>query len=80
MEDMLQLDWNYPQQPDEQPAFFDEMVEKFALHRLGYISVDYDNAFNKVVDMFSSWDRCSGALLGLNWNVKFTRQRRLCPE
>lgn len=59
MEDMLQLDWNYPQQPDEQPAFFDEMVEKFALHRLGYIQMDYDEAFNKLVGLFSQCDRCS---------------------
>lgn len=70
MEDMLQLDWNYPQQPDEQPAFFDEMVEKFALHRLGYISVDYDNAFNKVVDMFSSWDRCSEGIARIKLECK----------
>ena len=62
VEDMLQLDWNYPRERKEQSDFYKEMIEKFALHRLGYISVDYDNAFDKVIRMFSNWDRCSEGL------------------
>lgn len=59
VEDMLRLDWDCPQQPEEQKAFFTEMYEKFALHRLGYIHMDYDEAFNKLVGLFSQCDRCS---------------------
>ena len=58
-EDMMQLDWDYPQRDSERQFFFMDMVKKLALHRLGYISVDYDDAFYKVVRMFSEWDRCS---------------------
>ena len=59
IEDMMQLDWDYPQRDSERQFFFMDMVKKLALHRLGYISVDYDDAFYKVVRMFSEWDRCS---------------------
>ena len=70
IEDMMQLDWDYPQRESEQQFFFMDMVKKFALHRLGYISVDYDNAFNKVVDMFSSWDRCSEGIARIKLECK----------
>lgn len=59
VEDMMQLDWNYPERDSEREFFFMDMVKKFALYRLGYISVDYDDALYKVVKMFSEWDRCS---------------------
>ena len=59
IEDMMQLDWDYPQRDSERQFFFMDMVKKLALHRLGYISVDYDDVFYKVVRMFSEWDRCS---------------------
>ena len=44
IEDMMQLDWDYPQRESEQHFFFMDMFKKFALHKLGYISLDYDNA------------------------------------
>lgn len=59
IEDMMQLDWDYPQRDSEQHFFFMDMFKKFALHRLGYISLDYDNALYKVVTLFAEWDRCS---------------------
>ena len=59
IEDMMQLDWDYPQRESEQHFFFMDMFKKFALHRLGYISLDYDNALYKVVTLFAEWDRCS---------------------
>lgn len=59
LEDMMQLDWDYPQRESEQYFFFMDMFKKFALHRLGYISLDYDNALYKVVTLFAEWDRCS---------------------
>ena len=59
IEDMMQLDWDYPKRESEQHFFFMDMFKKFALHRLGYISLDYDNALYKVVTLFAEWDRCS---------------------
>ena len=59
IEDMMQLDWDYPQRESEQHFFFMDMFKKFALHRLGYISLDYDNALYNVVTLFAEWDRCS---------------------
>ena len=59
IEDMMQLDWDYPERESEQHFFFMDMFKKFALHRLGYISLDYDNALYKVVTLFTEWDRCS---------------------
>lgn len=59
IEDMMQLDWDYPQRESEQQFFFMDMFKKFALHKLGYISLDYDNALYKVVTLFAEWDRCS---------------------
>ena len=59
IEDMMQLDWDYPQLEREQHFFFMDMFKKFALHRLGYISLDYDDALYKVVTLFAEWDRCS---------------------
>ena len=59
IEDMMQLDWDYPQRESEQHFFFMDMFKKFALHKLGYISLDYDNALYKVVTLFAEWDRCS---------------------
>ena len=59
VEDMMQLDWDYPERDSERQFFFMDMVKKFALHRLGYISLDYDDALYRVVKMFSEWDRCS---------------------
>ena len=59
IEDMMQLDWDYPQGESEQHFFFMDMFKKFALHRLGYISLDYDDALYKVVTLFAEWDRCS---------------------
>ena len=59
IEDMMQLDWDYPQRESEQHFFFMDMFKKFALHRLGYISLDYDDALYKVVTLFAEWDRCS---------------------
>ena len=59
IEDMMQLDWDYPQRESEQHFFFMDMFKKIALHKLGYISLDYDNALYKVVTLFAEWDRCS---------------------
>ena len=59
IEDMMQLDWDYPERESEQHFFFMDMFKKFALHRLGYISLDYDDALYKVVALFAEWDRCS---------------------
>ena len=59
IEDMMQLDWDYPKRESEQHFFFMDMFKKLALHRLGYISLDYDNALYKVVTLFAEWDRCS---------------------
>ena len=59
IEDMMQLDWDYPQGESEQHFFFMDMFKKFALHRLGYISLDYDDALYKVVTLFAECDRCS---------------------
>ncbi len=59
IEDMMQLDWDYPERESEQHFFFMDMFKKFALHRLGYISLDYDDALYKVVTLFAEWDRCS---------------------
>ena len=36
-----------------------DMFKKIALHKLGYMSLDYDNALYKVVTLFAEWDRCS---------------------
>ena len=46
------------------------MVKKFALHRLGYISVDYDEALYKVVKMFSDRDRCSEGIARIKLECK----------
>ena len=70
IEDMMQLDWDYPQRECEQQFFFMDMVKKFALHRLGYISVDYDEALYKVVKMFSDWDRCSEGIARIKLECK----------
>lgn len=70
IEDMMQLDWDYPQRESEQQFFFMDMVKKFALHRLGYISVDYDEALYKVVKMFSDWDRCSEGIARIKLECK----------
>ena len=71
IEDMIQLDWDYPQRESEQQFFFMDMVKKFALHRLGYISVvDYDEALYKVVKMFSDWDRCSEGIARIKLECK----------
>ena len=59
IEDMMQLDWDYPQRESEQHFFFMDMFKKIALHKLGYMSLDYDNALYKVVTLFAEWDRCS---------------------
>ena len=59
IEDMMQLDWDYPKRESEQHFFFMDMFKKFALHKLGYISLDYDDALYKVVTLFAEWDRCS---------------------
>lgn len=59
IEDMMQLDWDYPERESEQHFFFMDMFKKFALHRLGYISLDYDDALYKVVTLFAECDRCS---------------------
>ena len=59
IQDMMQMDWDYPHRESEQHFFFMDMFKKFALHRLGYISLDYDNALYKVVTLFAEWDRCS---------------------
>ena len=59
IEDMMQLDWDYPQRESEQQFFFMDMFKKIALHKLGYMSLDYDNALYKVVTLFAEWDRCS---------------------
>ena len=70
IEDMMQLDWDYPQRESEQQFFFMDMVKKFALHRLGYISVDYDEALYKVVKMFSDWDRRSEGIARIKLECK----------
>lgn len=71
IEDMMQLDWDYPQRESEQQFFFMDMVKKFALHRLGYISVvDYDETLYKVVKMFSDWDRCSEGIARIKLECK----------
>lgn len=70
IEDMMQLDWDYPQRECEQHFFFMDMFKKFALHRLGYISLDYDNALYKVVTLFAEWDRCSEGIARIKVECK----------
>ena len=70
IEDMMQLDWDYPQRESEQHFFFMDMFKKFALHRLGYISLDYDNALYKVVTLFAEWDRCSEGIARIKVECK----------
>ena len=70
IEDMMQLDWDYPQRENEQHFFFMDMFKKFALHRLGYISLDYDNALYKVVTLFAEWDRCSEGIARIKVECK----------
>ena len=70
IEDMMQLDWNYPQRESEQHFFFMDMFKKFALHKLGYISLDYDNALYKVVTLFAEWDRCSEGIARIKVECK----------
>ena len=70
IEDMMQLDWDYPQGESEQHFFFMDMFKKFALHRLGYISLDYDNALYKVVTLFAEWDRCSEGIARIKVECK----------
>ena len=70
IEDMMQLDWDYPQRESEQHFFFMDMFKKFALHRLGYISLDYDNALYKVVTLFAEWDRCSEGIAQIKVEYK----------
>ena len=70
IEDMMQLDWDYPQRESEQHFFFMDMFKKFALHRLGYISLDDDNALYKVVTLFSEWDRCSEGIARIKVECK----------
>jgi hypothetical protein len=70
IEDMMQLDWDYPRGESEQHFFFMDMFKKFALHRLGYISLDYDNALYKVVTLFAEWDRCSEGIARIKVECK----------
>ena len=70
LEDMMQLDWDYPQRESEQHFFFMDMFKKFALHRLGYISLDYDDALYKVVTLFAEWDRCSEGIARIKVECK----------
>lgn len=70
IEDMMQLDWDYPQRESEQHFFFMDMFKKFALHRLGYISLDYNNALYKVVTLFAEWDRCSEGIARIKVECK----------
>ena len=70
IEDMMQLDWDYPQGESEQHFFFMDMFKKFALHRLGYISLDYDDALYKVVTLFAEWDRCSEGIARIKVECK----------
>lgn len=70
IEDMMQLDWDYPRRESEQHFFFMDMFKKFALHRLGYISLDYDNALYKVVTLFAEWDRCSEGIARIKVECK----------
>ena len=70
IEDMMQLDWDYPQRESEQHFFFMDMFKKFALHKLGYISLDYDNALYKVVTLFAEWDRCSEGIARIKVECK----------
>ena len=70
IEDMMQLDWDYPQLEREQHFFFMDMFKKFALHRLGYISLDYDDALYKVVTLFAEWDRCSEGIARIKVECK----------
>ena len=70
IEDMMQLDWDYPKRESEQHFFFMDMFKKFALHRLGYISLDYDNALYKVVTLFAEWDRCSEGIARIKVECK----------
>ena len=70
IEDMMQLDWDYPQGESEQYFFFMDMFKKFALHRLGYISLDYDDALYKVVTLFAEWDRCSEGIARIKVECK----------
>lgn len=70
IEDMMQLDWDYPQRESEQHFFFMDMFKKFALHRLGYISLDYDDALYKVVTLFAEWDRCSEGIARIKVECK----------
>jgi hypothetical protein len=70
IEDMMQLDWDYPERESEQHFFFMDMFKKFALHRLGYISLDYDNALYKVVTLFAEWDRCSEGIARIKVECK----------
>lgn len=70
IEDMMQLDWDYPQGESERHFFFMDMFKKFALHRLGYISLDYDDALYKVVTLFAEWDRCSEGIARIKVECK----------
>ena len=70
IEDMMQLDWDYPQRESEQHFFFMDMFKKFALHRLGYISLDYDDALYKVVTLFAEWDRCGESIARIKVECK----------
>ena len=70
IEDMMQLDWDYPKRESEQHFFFMDMFKKFALHRLGYISLDYDDALYKVVTLFAEWDRCSEGIARIKVECK----------
>ena len=70
IEDMMQLDWDYPQRESEQHFFFMDMFKKFALHKLGYISLDYDDALYKVVTLFAEWDRCSEGIARIKVECK----------
>ena len=70
IEDMMQLDWDYPERESEQHFFFMDMFKKFALHRLGYISLDYDDALYKVVTLFAEWDRCSEGIARIKVECK----------
>ena len=70
IEDMMQLDWDYPQRESEQHFFFMDMFKKLALHKLGYISLDYDNALYKVVTLFAEWDRCSEGIARIKVECK----------
>lgn len=56
---MEDIDWDYPTHDDERKEFFYELIEKLALNRLGYISIDYEKSLNETAVLFSQWRSCS---------------------